>query len=141
MCSQQNKINSLAAENVESPTKTPLPYIPTYQRTGCMAAFESFAQFEQYFDEILDTMEELSTSVYVSPKIIDALESGSESRSLSASLSLSDPRPVDQENLQVVKCEIHIILYTILANKFFFFLDGTLSYSMYSHERYWKYGG
>lgn len=66
-----------------------------------MAAFESFAQFEQYFDEILDTMEELSTSVYVSPKIIDALESGSESRSLSTSLSLGDQRPADQENLQV----------------------------------------
>lgn len=101
---QQNKITN-GPENIESPTKTPLPYIPTYQRTGCMAAFESFDQFEQYFDEILDIMEDLSTPVYVSPKIIDALESGSESRlssSLNVSLSLADgPRP-DQENVQVI---------------------------------------
>lgn len=104
MCnSQQNKING--PENIESPTKTPFPYIPTYQRTGCMAAFESFTQFEQYFDEILDTMEEYSTPVYVSPKIIEALESGSESRlssSLNVSLSLGDGRPTDQENVQVI---------------------------------------
>lgn len=105
--SQQNKINSAAngTETVESPTKTPLPYIPTYQRTGCMAAFESFAQFEQYFDEILDIMEDLSTPVYVSPKIIEALESGSESRlssSLNVSLSLGDTRTPDQDNLQVI---------------------------------------
>jgi len=92
-------------ENIESPIKTPLPYIPTYQRTGCMASFESFAQFEQYFDEILDIMEDLSTPVYVSPRIIDALESGSESRlssSLNVSLSLGDARPADQENVQVI---------------------------------------
>jgi len=103
--SQQNKINSATTDSLESPVKSPLPYIPTYQRTGCMAAFESFAQFEQYFDEILDIMEDLSTPVYVSPKIIDALESGSESRlssSLNVSLSLGDGRPADQENLQVI---------------------------------------
>lgn len=108
MYSQQNKINSGAngSENLESPTKTPLPYIPTYQRTGCMAAFESFTQFEQYFDEILDIMEDLSSPVYVSPKIIDALESGSESRlssSLNVSLSLGDQRPPDQENVEVIR--------------------------------------
>ncbi|XP_022181493.1 acetyl-CoA carboxylase isoform X1 [Myzus persicae] len=108
---QQNKINSGAngSENLESPTKTPLPYIPTYQRTGCMAAFESFTQFEQYFDEILDIMEDLSSPVYVSPRIIDALESGSESRlssSLNVSLSLGDQRPPDQENVEIEPCHI-----------------------------------
>lgn len=111
MHSQQNKING--PENLESPTKTPLPYIPTYQRTGCMASFESFAQFEQYFDEILDTMEEYSTPVYVNPKIIEALESGSESRlssSLNVSLSLGDgQRPPDQENVQVILFKMYMI--------------------------------
>lgn len=70
-----------------------------------MAAFESFAQFEQYFDEILDIMEDLSTPVYISPKIIDALESSSESRlssSLNVSVSLGDTRAPDQDNLQVI---------------------------------------
>lgn len=111
MLSQQNKIAN-GPENIESPTKTPLPYIPTYQRAGCMAAFESFAQFEEeYFDEILNIMEELSTPVYVSPKIIDAMESGSESRlssSQDVSLSLGDASKPDQENLQVIKLEICI---------------------------------
>lgn len=107
MLSIQNKVNSVTngPENIESPTKTPLPYISTYQRTGCMAAFESFTQFEEeYFDEILNIMEELSTPLYVSPKIIDAIESGSESKlssSLNVSLSLNDAARPDQENLQV----------------------------------------
>lgn len=107
MLSIQNKINSGAngPENIESPSKTPLPYIPTYQRTGCMAAFESFTQFEEeYFDEILNIMEELSTPLYVSPKIIDAVESGSESKlsaSLNVSLSLGDAARPDQDNLKV----------------------------------------
>lgn len=107
MLSIQNKVNSVTSgpDNIESPSKTPLPYIPTYQRTGCMASFESFTQFEEeYFDEILNIMEELSTPLYVSPKIIEAVESGSESKlsaSLNVSLSLSDAARPDQDNLQV----------------------------------------
>lgn len=42
---------------IESPTKAPLPYIPTYQRIGCLAAFESFAQFTHYFDDILENLD------------------------------------------------------------------------------------
>jgi acetyl-CoA carboxylase/biotin carboxylase 1 len=79
-----------------------------------MAAFESFAQFEQYFDEILDIMEDLSTPVTMHQKIIDALESGSESRlssSLNVSLNLGDVRPADQENLQVYCFEIYLNHY------------------------------
>ncbi|XP_050426014.1 acetyl-CoA carboxylase isoform X3 [Adelges cooleyi] len=104
---ESKTIQANGPENPESPTKTQFPYIPTYQRTGCMAAFESFSQFEQYFDEILDIMEDLSSPVYISPKIIEAVESGSESRlssSLNVSLSLGDGPP--QENLQMEPCHI-----------------------------------
>ncbi|XP_050530810.1 acetyl-CoA carboxylase isoform X6 [Daktulosphaira vitifoliae] len=104
-----NEDKSNNSENPDSPSKTQFPYIPTYQRTGCMAAFESFNKFEQYFDEILDIMEDLSSPVYISPKIIEAVESGSESRlssSLNVSLSLSETRPADQENLQIEPCHI-----------------------------------
>lgn len=76
-----------------------------------MAAFESFAQFEQYFDEILDIMEDLSTPVAMHQRIIDALESGSESRlssSLNVSLNLGDIRPADLDNLQVINFKIHM---------------------------------
>lgn len=72
-----------------------------------MASFESFTQFEQYFDEILEIMEDFASPVYVSPKIIDGVESGSESRlssSLNVSLSAGESRPptIDQENMQVI---------------------------------------
>ncbi|XP_016656420.1 uncharacterized protein LOC107882517 isoform X2 [Acyrthosiphon pisum] len=105
MYSQQNKINSGANGygNIESPTKTPLPYVQTYKRTGCMAAFESFTQFEQYLDEIRVIMEDPSSPIYVSPRIVDALKSGSKCRlrlSLNVSLSLGDQWPPDQETVE-----------------------------------------
>jgi len=77
---QQKKFNSGAngSGNIESPTNTILPYVPTYQKTDYMAAFESFTQFGQYLDEIQDIMEDLFFPVYVSSRIIDALESRSE---------------------------------------------------------------
>lgn len=80
---------------------TPLPtIIHSVQRTGCMAAFESFNQFETYFDEILDLIEDFSSTATVSPKIMEAVESGSESQSTSINVSLSVdvPRAHDEQN-------------------------------------------
>lgn len=84
-----------------------------------MASFESFTQFEQYFDEILEIMEDFSSPVYVSPKIIDGIESGSESRlssSLNVSLSAGETRPptTDQENIQVIKFGYFILTQNIV---------------------------
>lgn len=61
----------------------------TYQRTGCMAAFESFQQFEQYADEIFDLIEDFANPAVVSAKDLNAIESGSESRGNSTSINVS----------------------------------------------------
>lgn len=85
---------------------TPAPtIIHSVQRTGCMAAFESFNQFESYFDEILDLIEDFSSTATVSPKIMEAVESGSESQSTSINVSLSVDAPPrssrDEHHIQV----------------------------------------
>lgn len=60
-----------------------------FQRTGCMAAFESFQQFEQYADEIFDLIEDFASPAVISAKDLNAVESGSESRTLSTSINVS----------------------------------------------------
>ncbi|KAF7283158.1 hypothetical protein GWI33_001223 [Rhynchophorus ferrugineus] len=76
---------------VDAPT-----IIDTFQRTGCMAAFENFQQFDQYSDEILDLIEDFSNPATISTRDLNAVESGSESRknstSINVSLSLDAPR-------------------------------------------------
>lgn len=62
-----------------------------FHRTGCMAAFDSFQQFEEYADEILDLIEDFANPATISAKDLNAVESGSESRnstSINVSLSL-----------------------------------------------------
>lgn len=46
----------------------------SFQRTGCMAAFESFSQFENYFDEILDLLE---VSIMAKSEFIKIIENES----------------------------------------------------------------
>jgi acetyl-CoA carboxylase/biotin carboxylase 1 len=58
------------------------------QHTGCMAAFESFSQFEQHADKMLDLLEDLLSPAVVSPKVLAAVESGSES-SLTTNINIS----------------------------------------------------
>lgn len=65
------------------------PVYDSFQRTGCMVAFENFQQFEQYADEILDLIEDFASPATVSIKDINALESGSESRTNSTSINVS----------------------------------------------------
>ncbi|PSN52685.1 Acetyl-CoA carboxylase [Blattella germanica] len=81
-------------ESSGEPPEVPLT-LSNCQRTGCMAAFESFSQFVQYADEILDLLEELSSPAVVSPKVLEAVESGSESRlSTSINISMSQTEPI-----------------------------------------------
>lgn len=64
-----------------------------WARTGVMAAFESFDQFKQYADEILDVITDCSSSAAVSAKVLEAVENGTESRSSvgnSVSLNLGE---------------------------------------------------
>lgn len=65
------------------------PIFDSYHRTGCMAAFESFQQFEQYADEIFDLLEDFASPAVVSTKDLNALESCSESGRLSTSINVS----------------------------------------------------
>lgn len=63
--------------------------VDTFHRTGCMAAFENFQQFEQYSDEILDLIEDFASPAAISAKDLNAVESGSESRGNSTSINVS----------------------------------------------------
>ncbi|XP_069684928.1 acetyl-CoA carboxylase isoform X2 [Periplaneta americana] len=109
--SHPNRIphNKRRAEMTEPP-EVPLS-LSNCQRTGCMAAFESFAQFEQYADEMLDLLEDLASPAVVSPKVLEAVESGSESRlstSINISMSVGDGRAIPDE-VQKQTEPIHIL--------------------------------
>lgn len=78
------------------------------QRTGCMAAFDTFKTFENYFDEILDLLEDFANPAVISPKIMEAVESTSESQhstSINVSLTIGDgtrtPGTLDENNIKV----------------------------------------
>lgn len=60
-----------------------------FMRTGCMAAFDSFDHFQQYSDEILDLLEDLSSPHYVNSKVLEAVDSVSDDRRLSTSINVS----------------------------------------------------
>ncbi|KAK9507907.1 hypothetical protein O3M35_007669 [Rhynocoris fuscipes] len=87
-------------------------------RTGCMAAFDSFKSFENYIDEILDLLEDFASPAVVSPKIIEAVESASESQnstSINVSLTISEsgaPRAATEENNFKIE-PIHILCIAI----------------------------
>jgi acetyl-CoA carboxylase/biotin carboxylase 1 len=75
--------------------------VDTFQRTGCMAAFENFQEFEQYADEILDLIEDFANPATISAKDLIAMESGSESRnstSINVSLSVEGQRSYPEDN-------------------------------------------
>lgn len=83
----------------------------SFQRTGCMSAFENFSHFEQYADEIFDLIEDFSSPATINPKDLIAVESGSESRtnstSINVSLSVEGNRTNPEET--IVHEPIHII--------------------------------
>ncbi|XP_014259658.1 acetyl-CoA carboxylase isoform X2 [Cimex lectularius] len=86
------------------------------QRTGCMAAFDTFHSFETYFDEILDILEDFTNPAFVSPKLIEAVENATDSKSTSinVSLTMGDAQIPETENIQVEP--IHIICIAIKDN-------------------------
>lgn len=56
----RQKVTDGVKENVSAGDITSasgVQVVHSYQRSGCMAAFESFTHFENYFDEILDFLE------------------------------------------------------------------------------------
>lgn len=90
------------------------PVIDSFQRTGCMAAFDSFESFESAADEMLDLLEDLASPASVSAKILEAVESGSESRnSTSINVSISGDTSVDiQQRME----PIHIMCVAVKDN-------------------------
>ena len=96
--------NRRRAETTAEPPESTLT-LTNCLRTGCMAAFESFSQFDQYADEMLDLLEDLASPAVVSPKVLEALESGSESRlstSINISMSVGDSRANPDEIQKVL---------------------------------------
>lgn len=53
-----------------------LPVAHSFNRTGCMASFESFSQFENYFEEILDLLEVPQPSVRCGILVVIDVEEG-----------------------------------------------------------------
>lgn len=80
-------------------------------RTGCIAAFDNFQQFEQYADEIFDLIEDFASPVSVSAKDMNALESGSESRNNSTSINVSMSADASQAIVEeeIQKEPLHIL--------------------------------
>nr|CAD7441865.1 unnamed protein product [Timema bartmani] len=113
--SHPNRIPLNKCSDPSDPPKSdlqPTGQLESCHRTGCMAAFESFEQFEQYADEMMDMLEEFSIpATLVSPKVLEALESGSESRlstSINISMSIGEGRAT-QEDVHQLKEPIHIM--------------------------------
>lgn len=88
----------------------------SFMRTGCMAAFDSFDHFQQYSDEILDLLEDLTSPSYGNSRVneaVDAAESASEDRRMSTSINVSlsgDPSGrIAEEQSSGSKEPIHIL--------------------------------
>lgn len=87
--SHPNRVIPLDNKEDDGPQNRATQVYDSYQRTGCMAAFENFQQFEQYADEILDLIEDFASPAVISAKDLNAVESGSESRGNSTSINVS----------------------------------------------------
>ncbi|KAI4455017.1 acetyl-coa carboxylase isoform a [Holotrichia oblita] len=103
--------NSSYRKDEEGPSSLTSQVYNNFQRTGCMAAFENFQQFEQYADEIFDLIEDFASPAMVSAKDLNAVESGSESRanstSINVSLSVEGARSTVEDNK--LEDPIHIL--------------------------------
>ncbi|CAG4948776.1 unnamed protein product [Parnassius apollo] len=80
-----------------------------HHRTGALAAFQSFDQFVQYADELLDLVHDFASSATVRREDLQALQDGSESRE-STSINVGhDYKPiVDAEDVPLEP--IHILM-------------------------------
>ncbi|XP_034234889.1 acetyl-CoA carboxylase isoform X2 [Thrips palmi] len=87
----------------------------SFQRTGCMAAFDSFESFSSSADEMLDLLEEFSSPASVSAKVLEAVESGSESRN-STSINVSVSGTDQPSDLKKRMEPIHILCVAVKDN-------------------------
>ncbi|XP_075988635.1 acetyl-CoA carboxylase isoform X2 [Anticarsia gemmatalis] len=79
-----------------------------HHRTGALASFQSFEQFVQYADELLDLVHDFASSATVRKEDLAALQEGSESRD-STSINVGhDFKPVDAEEVPLEP--IHILM-------------------------------
>ncbi|XP_044762645.1 acetyl-CoA carboxylase isoform X3 [Coccinella septempunctata] len=86
--------------------------VDNFYRTGIMSAFDTIHQFEKYLDEILDLIEDFNSTAQVSLRDLNALESGSESRTNSTSINVSlsiDPSTVKHTDEEIILEPIHIM--------------------------------
>ncbi|KAK9746196.1 Acetyl-CoA carboxylase, central region [Popillia japonica] len=100
-------LDNFKVKDEEGPSSLTSQVYNNFQRTGCMAAFENFQQFEQYADEIFDLIEDFASPAMVSAKDLNAVESGSESRtnstSINVSLSVEGARTTVEDNKTTVE--------------------------------------
>ncbi|XP_026734900.1 acetyl-CoA carboxylase isoform X3 [Trichoplusia ni] len=80
-----------------------------HHRTGALAAFESFDQFVQYADELLDLVHDFASSATVRREDLAALQEGSESRDSTSINVGSDFKPIDADNEALLE-PIHILM-------------------------------
>ncbi|XP_049825243.1 acetyl-CoA carboxylase isoform X3 [Aethina tumida] len=107
------KLDALQESSVEGESN--IRVIDTFQRTGCVAAFDNFHSFEQYADEILDLIEDFASPATINPKDLIAVESGSESRnstSINVSITNDGIRAIPEDR-NVIQEPIHILLVGI----------------------------
>lgn len=83
-------------------------------RTGCMAAFESFEQFKEYADEILDLLEDYVSPAFVGKGVMDAVDAsdsvsdGRHSTSINVSISDATSRAAESDQEKPTE-PIHIL--------------------------------
>ncbi|KAL4711329.1 hypothetical protein ACJJTC_019170 [Scirpophaga incertulas] len=86
-----------------------------HHRTGALAAFDSFDQFVQYSDELLDLVHDFASTATVRREDLQALQEGSENRdSTSINVGLDYSKIPDNEDLPLEP--IHILMIGVRDN-------------------------
>ncbi|GBP42919.1 Acetyl-CoA carboxylase [Eumeta japonica] len=88
-----------------------------HHRTGAMAAFESFDQFVEYSDEILDLVQDMASTAFIRREDLQALQDGSESRdstSINVGVDYTRQNTNDPDDLSLEP--IHILMIGIRDN-------------------------
>ncbi|XP_053621987.1 acetyl-CoA carboxylase isoform X1 [Plodia interpunctella] len=85
-----------------------------HHRTGALAAFDSFDQFVQYADELLDLVHDFASSANVRREDLQALQDGSESRDSTSINVGADYKAADVDDVPLEP--IHILMISIRDN-------------------------
>lgn len=81
----------------------PLDY-ENCQRTGVMAAFTTYEEFEKYSDELLDVLDDMASGRCCSPGDLEAVESGDGRLSTSINISISHGENIIEQISKVIFC-------------------------------------